>query len=147
MQMPGLGMGKRETDGGKGSEKERITIITVINDCGDRNPQAITRSLKQASVALTPLSWHSHINRLLQIRAQQNSAGERISLTLGSVACYRKSMARFFRVHQPVQILACWMLVMHWYFKYHILWSFLIHNYSFFINPKEHPGKPCPMLV
>lgn len=56
MQMPGLGMGKRETDGEKGSEKERISIITVINDCGGRNPQAITQSLKQASVALTPLS-------------------------------------------------------------------------------------------
>lgn len=63
MQMQGLGMGNErdrwrdrepETEGGK-REKEK-TIIAVMNEGGGRSPQAITQSLRQASVALTSLS-------------------------------------------------------------------------------------------
>lgn len=63
MQMQGLGMGNErdrwrdrepETEGEK-REKEK-TIIAVMNEGGGRSPQAITQSLRQASVALTSLS-------------------------------------------------------------------------------------------
>ena len=55
----------RETDGEKEKEREREregkkergkTIIAVMNEGGGRSPQAITQSLRQASVALTSLS-------------------------------------------------------------------------------------------
>lgn len=62
MQMQGLGMGKerqmerwREREG-KGEREREKTIIAVINEGGGRSPQAITQSLRQASVALTSLS-------------------------------------------------------------------------------------------
>lgn len=79
MQMWGL---ENETDGWrdgrtKGGNEE--AIIVLMNEGGGRNPRAITPSLRQPSVALTSLSWHSHINTLPQIRAQRRSAGERIS--------------------------------------------------------------------
>lgn len=44
---------EREREGKKERGK---TIITVMNEGGGRSPQAITQSLRQASVALTSLS-------------------------------------------------------------------------------------------
>lgn len=60
MQMQGLRMGN-ETDGWRDREREKggrreKTIIVVMNEGGGRSPEAITQSLRQASVALTSLS-------------------------------------------------------------------------------------------
>lgn len=67
-------MARQRAEGG--SEE---TIIVLMNEGGGRNPRALTQSPRQPSAALTSLSRRSHVNTLPQIRAQQSSAGERIS--------------------------------------------------------------------